>query len=111
MIIKKYNSKLEMEKLMKEAFDNILKDIPKEILEDVEDLNLEEAEDGFLQSNVSIVTNDDDLYFLLKVAENNPQYKFYCYSKSLNLFLDIPLAYIPKNALTASSCCLRGIIL
>jgi hypothetical protein len=42
-----------------------------EILEDVEDLNLEEAEDGFLQSNVSIVTNDDDLYFLLKVAENN----------------------------------------
>ena len=42
-----------------------------EVSEISEDLNLEEAEDGFLESNVSIVTGDDDLYFLLKVAENN----------------------------------------
>ena len=36
----------------------------------------------------------------LKVADNNPQYKFYCYSKSLNLFLQKEL---PDNFfLTAS---------
>lgn len=34
-------------------------------------LNLEEVEDGFLGSSVSITSADDELYFLLKITENN----------------------------------------
>jgi len=35
------------------------------------ELDLEEFEAGFLSSNVSITSADDELYFLLKVIENN----------------------------------------
>ena len=35
------------------------------------DIDLEEFEAGFLSSNVSITSADDELYFLLKVVENN----------------------------------------
>ena len=36
-----------------------------------EDLDLEEVEDGFLNSNISITSADEQLYFLLKITENN----------------------------------------
>ena len=51
--------------------DSVLEVKVSEISESSEDLGLEEAEDGLLQSNISIVSDDDELYFLLKVAENN----------------------------------------
>ena len=34
-------------------------------------MDLEESEDGLLESDVSIVSSDDQLYFLLKIVENN----------------------------------------
>ena len=41
------------------------------ISESEEDLNLEEVEDGFLESSTAIISDNDDLYVLLKVVENN----------------------------------------
>jgi len=35
------------------------------------ELNLDEFEDGFAESNIAIVSDDDDLFILLKITENN----------------------------------------
>ena len=51
--------------------DSVLKVEISKITEAAEDLDLEESEDGLLESDVSIVSGDDQLYFLLKIVENN----------------------------------------